>query len=161
MPAGGRYLNIPRDARELDFSLRKDMFCGEDMYLLLADAVIVFHFLFIVFVVAGGLLVLRRPRLAFLHLPAAFWGAFIEFSGGICPLTPLENHLRLLGGGSRYSGDFIVQYLIPVIYPANLTVSIQYVLGGVVIAANLMVYLFIIRKKSFFSRVKDKIRGKS
>jgi hypothetical protein len=131
------------------------------MYSLFADAVIVFHFLFIVFVVTGGLLVMHRPGLAFLHLPAAFWGAFIEFSGGICPLTPLENHLRLLGGGSPYSGDFIVQYLIPIIYPAHLTVSIQYILGGVVIAANLMVYIFIIRKKSFVSWVKDKIRCKS
>jgi len=130
------------------------------LYSLLADAVIVSHFLFIAFVVAGGLLVMRRPGLAFLHLPAALWGAAIEFGGWICPLTPLENHLRLLGGESPYSGDFIVQYLIPVIYPAHLTVSIQYVLGSVVIAANLMVYLFIIRKKSLVSRVKDKIRGK-
>ncbi|MEN6467569.1 MAG: DUF2784 domain-containing protein [Smithella sp.] len=117
------------------------------MYLLLADAVIVFHFLFLVFVVAGGLLVLRRRRMAFLHLPAALWGAFIEFSGGICPLTPLENHLRLLGGESPYSGDFIVQYLIPVIYPAHLTVSIQYILGSVVIAINLMIYALVIRKR--------------
>lgn len=123
------------------------MFCGDDMYSLFADVVIVFHFLFMVFVVAGGLLVLRRPRMAFLHLPAAFWGAFVELSGGICPLTPLENHLRRLGGENAYSGDFIVQYLVPVIYPAHLTVSIQYILGSVVIAINLIIYALIARKQ--------------
>lgn len=134
---------------------------GESMYSLLADAVIVFHLLFIAFVVAGGLLVIRWPRVVWVHLPAALWGAVVELAGWICPLTPLENHLRLLGGESAYSGDFIVQYLVPVIYPAHLTVSIQYILGGVVILANLMVYILIIRKKSFVSRVKDKIRRKS
>lgn len=117
------------------------------MYSLLADAVILFHFLFIAFVVAGGLLVMRWSKLAWLHLPAAFWGAAIEFGGWICPLTPLENHLRRLGGASTYGGDFIAQYLIPVIYPAHLTVSIQYLLGGAVIAINVMIYALIIRKQ--------------
>ncbi len=101
------------------------------MYFLLADAVVVFHFLFIAFVVAGGLLVLRRPWVAWVHLPAAFWGAFIEFAGWICPLTPLENHLRSLGGGSIYRGDFIEQYLVPVIYPSSLTAFMQYILRRV------------------------------
>jgi hypothetical protein len=117
------------------------------MYSLLADAVIVVHFLFIAFVVAGGLLVMRRPWVACLHLPAAFWGAAIEFTGGICPLTPLENHLRSLSGGSAYSGDFIEHYLVLVIYPAHLTVSTQYILGGLVIAVNLIVYALVIRKQ--------------
>ena len=119
------------------------------MYSLLADAVIVIHFLFIAFVVAGGLLVLYRPKVAFLHLPAAFWGAFIEFSGWICPLTPLENHLRQLGGESAYSGDFVVRYLIPVIYPAGLTGQIQNILGAFVVAINLVFYFFAIRRHLF------------
>lgn len=118
------------------------------MYSLLADALIVIHFLFIAFVVAGGLFVLRWPWLVWLHLPAALWGTVIEFAGWICPLTPLENRLRLLGGESAYSGDFIVQYLMPVIYPAHLTVSIQYVFGGVVIVVNLIIYALIIRKQA-------------
>jgi hypothetical protein len=116
------------------------------MYLLLADAIVVFHFLFIVFVVAGGLLVLRRPRLAWIHLPAVAWGAGIEFAGGICPLTPLENYLRRLGGESTYSGDFVMQYLLPVIYPENLTVTAQYILGALVIVINLIVYSMVIRR---------------
>lgn len=119
------------------------------MNILLADAVVVLHFLFIVFVVAGGLLVLRWPRLAWLHLPAVFWGVFIEFAGWICPLTPLENHLRRLGGGSGYSGDFVVQYIISVIYPANLTAFMQYILGGLVIALNLVIYSLILYKHVF------------
>src|SRR5512137_399614 len=113
---------------------------GGPMYFLLADAVVVFHFLFIAFVVAGGSLVLRRPWVAWVHLPAAFWGAFIEFAGWICPLTPLENYLRSLGGGSIYRGDFIEQYLVPVIYPSSLTAFVQYVFGGLVIAINLIIY---------------------
>ncbi|HQF85373.1 MAG TPA: DUF2784 domain-containing protein [Smithellaceae bacterium] len=119
------------------------------MYTLLADAVIVIHLLFIAFVVAGGLVVLYRPKVAFLHLPAAFWGAFIEFSGWICPLTPLENHLRQLGGESAYSGDFVDRYLIPVIYPAGLTNQIQNILGAFVVAINLVFYFFAIRRYLF------------
>ena len=119
------------------------------MNTLLADAVIVIHLLFIAFVVAGGLVVLYRPKVAFLHLPAAFWGAFIEFSGWICPLTPLENHLRQLGGESAYSGDFVDRYLIPVIYPAGLTNQIQNILGAFVVAINLVFYFFAIRRHLF------------
>ena len=114
------------------------------MYSLLADAVIIVHFLFIAFVVAGGLLVLWRPGLAWLHVPAAVWGALIEFAGWICPLTVLENHLRLLGGGEAYSGDFIVHYIVVVIYPADLTASTQYILGSLVIAVNLMIYALVV-----------------
>jgi hypothetical protein len=121
-----------------------------NLYSLLADAVIAVHFLFIAFVVAGGLLVMCWPWVAWVHLPAAVWGTFIEFSGGICPLTPLENHLRNLGGGRVYSGGFIEQYLIPLIYPANLTALTQYVLGGLVIAVNLIIYAFVIRKRRKF-----------
>ncbi|HOG81744.1 MAG: hypothetical protein BWX99_00158 [Deltaproteobacteria bacterium ADurb.Bin151] len=116
------------------------------MYSLLADVVVVFHFLFIVFVVAGGLLVLRRPCLAWIHLPAVAWGAGIEFAGGICPLTPLENYLRRLGGESTYSGDFVMQYLLPVIYPENLTITTQYILGVLVIVINLIVYGMVIHR---------------
>ncbi len=124
------------------------------MYILLADAVIVFHFLFIAFVVAGGLLVLRWPKAAFLHLPAVLWGAVIEFAGWICPLTPLENHLRQLGGETPYSGDFIVRYLVPVIYPSGLTACTQYILGGLVVVVNLaiygfLLYLYLFRKGKF------------
>ena len=124
------------------------------MYFLLADAVVVFHFLFIAFVVAGGLFVLRRPWVAWVHLPAAFWGMFIEFAGWICPLTPLENHLRSLSGGSTYRGDFVEQYLVPVIYPSSLTVFMQYILGGSVIAINLIIYGYILYKH-FFSKTKS------
>jgi len=124
------------------------------MYFLLADAVVVFHFLFIAFVIAGGLLVLRRPWVAGVHLPAAFWGAFIEFAGWTCPLTPLENHLRSLGGGSIYRGDFIDQYLVPVIYPSSLTSFMQYILGGLVITINLIIYGFILYKH-FFNKAKS------
>ncbi len=117
------------------------------MYGILAGAVIVAHLLFIAFVVAGGLLVWRWPRLAWVHLPAVFWGVVVELTGRICPLTPLENHLRRLGGSNSYSGGFIEQYLIPVIYPANLTANTQYVLGGLVIGVNLIIYIIIIRKQ--------------
>ena len=120
------------------------------MYSLLADALIIIHFLFILFVVTGGLLILRRPRMAWLHLPAACWGAFIEFAGWICPLTPLENHLRRLGGEAPYTGDFVVQYLIPVIYPAGLSALTQYILGGLVIAVNLLIYGYVLYRR--FSR---------
>ena len=110
------------------------------MAVILADALVVVHLLFVAFVVAGGFLLVRWPKLVWLHLPAAAWGAFIEFTGGICPLTPLENKMRVLGGGSAYSEDFVVRYLLPILYPENLTVPLQQVLGGVVVGVNLLAY---------------------
>ncbi|NTW78155.1 MAG: DUF2784 domain-containing protein [Syntrophaceae bacterium] len=111
-----------------------------------ADVLVVLHFLFILFVVAGGILVLHRPRLAILHLPAVIWGAAVELCGWICPLTPLENYFRRLAGGAGYSGGFIEHYLIPLIYPENLTIGMQYVLGALVVVVNLIFYFIIWRK---------------
>jgi hypothetical protein len=110
------------------------------MALILADFLVLLHLLFVVFVVAGGFLLLRWPKIAWLQVPAAVWGAYIEFSSGICPLTPLENHLRALGGEAGYSVSFVERYLMPILYPANLTVPIQIVLGGLVVVANLAAY---------------------
>ncbi|KUG21852.1 putative membrane protein [hydrocarbon metagenome] len=116
------------------------------MHSLLADLIVLAHFLFIVFVICGGLLVIRWPKVAFIHLPAATWGAIVEFFGWICPLTPLENHFRNLAGHTQYSGDFILRYLVPVIYPDTLTSTIQTVLGIAVIVINVFVYTIAIRK---------------
>ena len=113
---------------------------GEGMTVILADTLVIMHLLFVAFVMAGGFLLVRWPKLAWLHLPAAAWGAIIEFTGWICPLTPLENHLRILGGSSAYSGGFVERYLLPILYPESLTLPIQQVLGGVVVGVNLVAY---------------------
>jgi hypothetical protein len=110
------------------------------MALVLADALVIMHLLFVTFVMTGGFLLARWPKLAWLHLPAVAWGAIVEFTGWICPLTPLENHLRMLGGGGAYSGGFVERYLLPVLYPENLTLPIQQVLGGAVVGVNLVAY---------------------
>jgi hypothetical protein len=115
------------------------------MTVILADALVIMHLLFVAFVMAGGFLLVRWPKLAWLHLPAAAWGAAIEFTGWICPLTPLENHLRTLGGGSAYSGGFVERYLLPILYPENLTLPIQQVLGGLVVGVNLVAYALAFR----------------
>lgn len=109
-------------------------------YHLLADGIVFVHFLFVCFVVAGGFLVLRWPRIRWLHLPACLWGAAIEFGGWICPLTPLENRLRGLAGESGYRGGFIEHYILPVVYPADLTRGIQIALGTAVVLINLGLY---------------------
>ncbi len=106
----------------------------------LADAVTVVHLGFILFVVLGGLLVLRWPRLAWAHLPAALWGALIELFGWVCPLTPLENWLRAQGGERGYEVGFIDQYLMPLVYPPGLTPALQITLGIAVAAINTAVY---------------------
>jgi len=111
------------------------------LYRVLADAVLVLHLAFILFVVFGGLLVLRYPRLAWLHLPAAAWGVLIEFAGWICPLTPLEKHLRIQGGEAGYAGGFINHYLLPLIYPDGLTRELQWLAGALLIAINAAIYL--------------------
>ncbi|KTB56834.1 hypothetical protein AO067_17165 [Pseudomonas viridiflava ICMP 13104] len=109
-------------------------------YRVAADAVVAFHLLFIVFVLVGGLLVLRRPWLALLHVPAIVWGAAVEFLHLYCPLTPLENALRSKAGEQGYEGGFVEHYLIPLIYPAGLTPGIQLWLGGFVLLINAAVY---------------------
>ncbi|HVR29177.1 MAG TPA: DUF2784 domain-containing protein [Thermoanaerobaculia bacterium] len=116
------------------------------IYRLLADAVVAVHFGFVVFVVAGGLLALRWRRAAWVHLPAAVWGAAIELAGWICPLTPLENELRRRGGAAGYPGGFVEHYLLPVLYPAELTRTTQIVLGVLVIAVNVAIYAAVARR---------------
>jgi len=116
------------------------------VYHILADILVAAHFLFILFVVFGGLLVIRKPSFAWVHLPAALWGAVVEIFGWICPLTPLENHLRTLAGESVYGGDFIARYLLSLIYPENLTPSIQKGLGAVVIVIDLIFYFIAFKK---------------
>ena len=110
------------------------------IYRALADLVLALHLVFVLFVVLGGLLVVRWPRAAWLHIPAAIWGVLIEFTGWICPLTPLENSLRTRGGAAGYNGGFIEHYIQPLLYPAGLTRSTQVVLGSLVLALNLTAY---------------------
>ena len=114
---------------------------------LLADLVVAVHFGFVLFVILGGLVVLRWPSLALLHLPAAIWGALIEFAGWICPLTPLEQSLRLKAGEQGYSGSFVEHYLLPLLYPSALTRTVQIVLGCVVFIINLGVYGYLLRSR--------------
>jgi hypothetical protein len=117
--------------------LRHDGAMGPD---LLADAVLLLHGLFIVWVVAGSAAVCWRAWLAWLHLPAVAWGAWISFSGAICPLTPLEQSLRRAAGQAGHEGGFIERYLTAAIYPDGLTPTDQMVLGVAVLAINLVGY---------------------
>ena len=113
-------------------------------YRLLADLVVLLHGAFVVFAVFGALAAARRPRLAWLHLPAVAWAALVETAGWTCPLTPLENHWRALAGGAGYEGGFVDRYLIPVIYPEALTREVQLFLGAAVLAVNAAAYAWIV-----------------
>ncbi len=117
------------------------------LYRLAADTVVFLHFAFTVFVVLGGFLAWRWRRLAWIHVPAAVWGAFIEFAGWICPLTPLENHFRRLAGEAGYTGGFIEHYLLPVLYPRGLTPTIQIILGIIVVVVNGYAYWVYFRRR--------------
>ncbi len=117
------------------------------IYRVLADLVLVVHLAFILFVVVGGLFVLRWPRLAWLHVPVVLWGAWIEFSGRICPLTPLEVGFRRRGGEAGYEGGFIEHYITAIIYPDGLSRGIQVALGVVVVVINVAVYVMLIRRR--------------
>jgi hypothetical protein len=113
------------------------------LYRVLADLLVLLHLAFVGFVVLGGLLVLRRPRWALLHVPVAAWGAFVELTGRICPLTPLEVRFRVMGGEAGYSGGFVEHYLIPLLYPVGLDRVEQVWLGAAVIGVNLLFYLIL------------------
>ena len=114
------------------------------MYTIAADAVMLFHFCFIAFALLGSFVVLRWFHVIWLHIPALAWGAWIEASGTICPLTPLENHFRELAGQSTYGEGFITHYLGPIIYPSGLTRSTQFILLGVLISVNIVGYVLVI-----------------
>jgi len=116
-------------------------------YRLAADAVVALHLAFIVFAVAGGLLVLRDRRVAWLHLPAVAWVVWLELTGALCPLTPLENALRQRAGAGGYSGGFIEHYLLPIIYPAGLTADVQTWLGAGALLLNVAIYAWAWRRR--------------
>jgi len=116
------------------------------LYRLLANTAVAAHALFIVFVVLGGFLAWRWRWVAALHLPCAAWGVLIEFRHWVCPLTPLENHLRAKAGAQGYEGGFIEHYLLPVIYPGGLTPRVQLVLGTAALAVNLLAYGVLARR---------------
>lgn len=112
-----------------------------------ADAVLLVHFTFVLFVIFGGLLALRWPRMAWVHVPVALYGAMIEFVGFVCPLTPLENWLRRRGGESGYDGGFIEHYITAALYPGRLTRAVQIGLGVAVLVLNAAVYAVWLRRR--------------
>ena len=115
-------------------------------YQLLADLVLALHTLFVVFVVLGGLLALRWRRAAFVHVPSALWGAWVELAGWICPLTPLEVTLRRQAGQAGYAGGFLEHYLVPILYPVGLTRGIQIGLGCGALVLNVAIYTVVTRR---------------
>jgi len=121
------------------------MLNSETLYRLSADCVVIIHLGFVLFVVLGGLLAARWRRGIWIHVAAVAWGATIELTGWICPLTPLENWLRQMSGGPGYQSDFIARYLIPILYPRDLTRSVQITLGIFVILLNVTIYLWLLK----------------
>jgi hypothetical protein len=122
------------------------------LYRLAADLVLALHLGFVVFVVLGGALALRWPKIIRAHIPAAVWGVLIEFGGWICPLTPLENALRTLGGESGYEGGFIEHYLLPALYPSGLTRDVQIWLGIAALVPNAFFYTWYFIRRARASR---------
>lgn len=112
-----------------------------------ADALLVLHLAFILFALCGAVLALRWPSVVRVHLPAAVWAIGIELTGAICPLTYLENALRVRAGQQGYADGFIEHYLLPLIYPAGLTPAVQYILAGVVLGVNLLLYAWLWRRR--------------
>ena len=109
-------------------------------YRLLADFVVILHLAFIVFVILGGIIIIWWRKAGWIHLPSVVWAGWIEFSGGICPLTPLENWLRIQGGQATYPVDFVDKYIMPLVYPPGLTRGIQIGLAAIVIFINGLLY---------------------
>ena len=116
------------------------------MFARIADAIVVVHFGFVVFVVVGGFLTWRWRWIILLHGPAALWGTLIEFAGWVCPLTPLENHFRRLAGESGYQGGFIQHHLLQVLYPVDYTLALRVTLGLLVVTLNVLAYGVYLRR---------------
>ena len=118
-------------------------------YHILANLVVVIHLVFVIFAVLGAVLIIWRRWIVWLHLPAFLWSVWIEFTGGICPLTPLENWFRIKAGQGGYEGDFVATYLLPVLYPAGLTRNVQFILALMVIVINVALYGSIVYKRGW------------
>jgi hypothetical protein len=114
---------------------------------LTADAVLIVHLAFILFALLGGVIAVRWHWIPVIHLPSAAWGFFAEITGRICPLTYLENHLRIKAGQSGYTESFVEHYLLPIVYPAGLTREIQFALAAVVIVVNMVIYGWLFARK--------------
>jgi hypothetical protein len=119
------------------------------VYQIFADLVVVIHLGFVLFAVLGAFLALWRRWIVWLHIPAFLWSVWIEFTGGICPLTPLENWFRIKAGQGGYEGDFVATYLLPVLYPAGLTRNVQFILALMVIVINVALYGSIVYKRGW------------
>lgn len=121
------------------------------LYRVLADAVLLFHLAFIAFAVFGALAVWRWPRLAWVHVPAMAWGAYVVLAGEICPLTPLENRFRQAGGQAGYAQSFIEHYLLPLVYPAavqgEMGRGLQAFLGAALLVLNVGIYALLLRRR--------------
>ena len=116
------------------------------MYEIAANLILIVHFIFILFVIFGALLFFASTKIIFIHIPAFIWGSYIELTNSICPLTYLENWLLQKANLTTYSESFIQNYLLPIVYPANLTKDIQTYLGITLIAINIAIYVFIFNK---------------
>ena len=114
----------------------------------IADALVVLHTLFVLFALAGGALVVAWPRVALAHLPAVAWAAWVEFTGTVCPLTPLENEWRRAAGMQGYEGGFVEHYVVPLLYPAGLSPRVQVILGALLVAVNVVFYAYAWRRSS-------------
>ncbi|MBN2521871.1 MAG: DUF2784 domain-containing protein [Bacteroidales bacterium] len=117
------------------------------VYNFLSNLVVFLHLLFILFVCLGAFLVIKWPRIVWIHIPFALWGIVVEYFNMLCPLTPLENYFRKMSGGNTYETDFIERYIVPLIYPETLTRNLQFVLGSIVIVLNFAIYGFILYKR--------------
>jgi hypothetical protein len=113
----------------------------------LADVLVVIHFAITVFIIFGGFLTWHRSWIGFVHLPALAWGCWVEISGAICPLTPLENYLRKRGGEAGYQGGFLAHYLGGILYPAHLTAHVQWLLAGLLLALNVAAYSLLLKRR--------------
>lgn len=116
-------------------------------YLIFAECILLIHFIFILFAALGGILVLKRKKIAWFHVPTVIWATLIEFTGWICPLTPLENWLRFQGGESGYSSGFIEYYIHPLLYPEMLTRNWQLLLGTLLLGFNVIIYLRVFSRR--------------
>ena len=117
-------------------------------YRLAAELTLILHLLFIIFILFGGLLALRKSFWIWLHIPTMLWGLWVEWAGWLCPLTPLENYFRRRASSHEYPESFIEHYLISIIYPEQLTVSLQWVLGGILLTVNLLIYFYVFRMRN-------------
>ena len=98
--------------------------------LVAARLVALTHFAFVAFLISGGPISRRFPRIRPAHIATIGITAAINLTGSDCPLTVLEMNLLRASGRVPYDTGFISHYFVEPFHPSGINGRVNLVLLG-------------------------------